>query len=229
MGSDQRNILGSDNRHTIKEISKDGRTVTDPTDMAKSFNKYFSEMAESISNALPSVTDEQHYLNPTTDSHPNTTNQQDHHRLLYAATEAEVRSVLKNLKNTTSVGHDRLKVSTLKACIDSFITPITSIVNKSLEKGVFPDVLKISRVISFYKKGDPKSMENYRSISILSVLCKIIETIVKTRLSSDSVSNQIKKKKSKKIVVVGFFYFLNFALKNTFPTSPHTCIQTNEW
>jgi hypothetical protein len=27
----------------------------------------------------------------------------------------------------------------------------------------------------------------------------------------------------------GFFYFLNFALKHTFPTSPHTCIQTNEW
>jgi hypothetical protein len=68
------NIFGSDNRHSIKEISKDGWTVTDPTDMANSFNKYFSEMAESISNALPSVSYEQHY-----------NNQQDHHRLLYAA------------------------------------------------------------------------------------------------------------------------------------------------
>jgi hypothetical protein len=37
------------------------------------------------------------------------------------------------------------------------------------------------------------------------------------------------KEKSKKNVVVGFFYFLNFALKNTFPTSPQTCSQTNEW
>jgi hypothetical protein len=45
---------------------------------------------------------------------------------------------------------------------------------------------------------------------------------------SNSVSNQLKKK-SKKIVVVKFFYFLNFALKNTFPSSPHTCIQINEW
>jgi hypothetical protein len=118
--------------------------VTDPTDMA-----------ESIPNALPSVPDEQHYLYPTTDSHPNTTNQQDHHRLLYAATEAEARSVIKNLKITTSVGHDRLKVTTLKACIDSLITPITSIVNKSLENCVFPHVLKISRVIPVYKKDDP--------------------------------------------------------------------------
>jgi hypothetical protein len=42
-------------------------------------------------------------------------------------------------------------------------------------------------------------------------------------------STSKKKKKSKKIVVAGFFYFLNFALKNTIPTSPHTCIQTNEW
>jgi hypothetical protein len=46
------NIMGSDNRHTIKEISKNGRTVTDPTDMANSSYKYFPEMAESISNAL---------------------------------------------------------------------------------------------------------------------------------------------------------------------------------
>jgi phage regulator Rha-like protein len=63
--------------------------------MANSFNKYFFEMAESTSNALPSLPDEQHYLNLTIDSHPNTTNQQDHHRHLYAATEAA--------KNTTSV------------------------------------------------------------------------------------------------------------------------------
>jgi hypothetical protein len=127
--------------------------MAEPTDMANSFNKYFSEMAESISNALPSVPDEQHYLNPTTDSHPNTINQQDHHRLLYAATEAEVCSVIKNLKNTTSVGHDRLKLPTLKAYIDSLFTPISSIVNKSLENGAFPDVLKIRRVIPVYKKG----------------------------------------------------------------------------
>jgi hypothetical protein len=91
------NILDSDNRYTIKIISKDCQTVTDPTDMTNSFNKYFSEMAESISNALPSVPDEQHYLNSTTNSHQNTSNQQDRHRLLYAATEVEVRSVIKNL------------------------------------------------------------------------------------------------------------------------------------
>jgi hypothetical protein len=54
--------IGSDNRHTIKGISKDGRAVSDPTDMAYSFNKYFSKMAEGISNALPSFRDEQHYL-----------------------------------------------------------------------------------------------------------------------------------------------------------------------
>jgi hypothetical protein len=159
--------IGSDNRHTIKGISKD------PTDMANSFNKYFTKMAESISNALPLVPDEQHYLNSTTDSHPNTTNQQDHQRLLYAATEAEVHSVIKNLKNITSVSHDRLKVSTLKGCIDSLVLPITSIVNKYLENGIN----KISRVIPVYKKIDPKSMKNYRPLSILSVLPKIIETI----------------------------------------------------
>jgi hypothetical protein len=38
-----------------------------------------------------------------------------------------------------------------------------------------------------------------------------------------------KKKKSKKFVVVDFFYFLNFALKNTFSTRPHTCHSKIKW
>jgi hypothetical protein len=87
------------------------------------------------------VPDEHHYLNSTTDYHPNTTNQQDHQKLLYAATKAEVYSVTINLKNKTSVAHDSLKISTLKACIDSPITPITTIANKSLS-----DALNTNRI-----------------------------------------------------------------------------------
>jgi hypothetical protein len=90
--------------------------VTDQTDMAKSFNKYFSEMVESIS----SVPDKHQYRNSTTDYHPNTTRQLDNQILFFAATKAEIRSFIKNLKHTTSIGHDRLKVSTFKACIYRF-------------------------------------------------------------------------------------------------------------
>jgi hypothetical protein len=54
--------------------------------------------------------------------------------------------------------------------------------------------------------------------------------LLKIYILSNSVSNQLKKKKKpKKTVVVGFFYFSNFALKNTFPTRPHTCHSKTKW
>jgi hypothetical protein len=80
----------------------------DPRNMANNFNKFFSEMAESIGTW--------HLTN---------------NNLLYAAMEAEVRPVIKNLKNTTLVGNERLKVSTP-------ITPITSNINKFLKMVCFP-------------------------------------------------------------------------------------------
>ena len=58
------------------------------------------------------------------------------------------------------------------------ITPsITHIVNKSIEQGQFPNDLKIARVIPLYKKGSKQDPRNYRPVSILSSLSKIIEKI----------------------------------------------------
>jgi hypothetical protein len=104
--------------------------------MANNFNRYFSKIAEGISSDLPSEPDEQYYLNPTTDYHLSLENckptRSPETLLRIATTGAEASSIVNSLKNTTSVGHNHLKVS-------SMITPITYIVNKFLANGVFSD------------------------------------------------------------------------------------------
>ena len=49
---------------------------------------------------------------------------------------------------------------------------ITLIINQSLNTGIFPERLKIAKVIPIYKKDDVKMFENYRPISILPGISK---------------------------------------------------------
>ena len=55
---------------------------------------------------------------------------------------------------------------------------ITLIINQSLTTGIFPERLKIAKVIPIYKKDDVKMFENYRPISTLPAISKILEKTI---------------------------------------------------
>ena len=60
----------------------------------------------------------------------------------------------------------------------NYASPITTIVNQCLETGIFPDKLKIAKVIPHFKKGNPEQIDNYRPISIIPAISKIIEKVM---------------------------------------------------
>ena len=51
-------------------------------------------------------------------------------------------------------------------------------INQSLRTGIFPDKLKIAKVLPFFKKGDASILDNYRPISLLPVISKVYEKVV---------------------------------------------------
>ena len=63
------------------------------------------------------------------------------------------------------------------------ITPLAKLINLCIEKHYFPDALKIASVTPIYKKGDPDDPTNYRPISILPVISKILENVLKRQLA----------------------------------------------
>ena len=67
-------------------------------------------------------------------------------------TEAEVVSVIKSLKNS-SAGYDVVPASIAKLLINSYIKPLTYLINKSIVKGIFPSELKVAKVIPIFKSG----------------------------------------------------------------------------
>ena len=90
---------------------------------------------------------------------------------------------------------DPIPTILLKDCIDILITPITSIINSSLTEGSFPLHFKSAHVCPLLKKPslNKDSMKNYRPVSNLSFLSKVLEKAVvnqlNTHINSSNTSN----------------------------------------
>ena len=90
-------------------------------------------------------------------------------------TQDQVKKLITSSKSTTSL-LDPIPISLLKSCLDIIITPITTLVNKSLTSGKFPDKWKTGVVTPLLKKPNlDLNFKNYRPVTNLSFTSKIIE------------------------------------------------------
>ena len=53
---------------------------------------------------------------------------------------------------------------------DNIITPLSALFNQCLEECIFPDVLKISRVVPVFKRGSTEEKTNYRPVSVVPLV-----------------------------------------------------------
>ncbi|XP_065654771.1 uncharacterized protein LOC136081386 [Hydra vulgaris] len=93
-----------------------------------------------------------------------------------------VLSKLKSLKDNKSPGADKLCSIVLKNCATSFTLPLTLIFRESLKTSQLPIQFKSANVTPIYKKGDKTVASNYRPISLTSIPCKILESIIRERI-----------------------------------------------
>ena len=95
--------------------------------------------------------------------------------------ESKILKIIKNLGSRKSPGHDLVKSDLVKVIASEIVYPLKLIFNKSLTDGIVPDALKIAKVVPIYKKESPEEFGNYRPVSVLPCLSKILERIVHDR------------------------------------------------
>lgn len=168
----------------INELLIDGRKITDEKLMAEKFNNFFV-------NIGPKLVDENKNKNSDVSYHSFLNNRvfcSFHFTLI---TESDISKTIKSLQNKTSSGHDGISVKLLKLLAPGLSKSLTLIINQSLLTGIFPNKLKIAKVIPLYKKGDHNIIGNYRPISLLPSISKVFEKIVYNQLYSYFSENDL--------------------------------------
>jgi len=110
---------------------------------------------------------------------------------LNPTTPTELSEITSNLKSSNSTGFDDISTALLKSIIPEIDEVLSHIFNQSLITGIIPSKLKIAKVIPIFKAGDSHAFSNYRPISILPAISKILEKIFYVRLHDFIVKNNI--------------------------------------
>jgi len=94
-------------------------------------------------------------------------------------TEEVVYKRLSTLDSGKSAGPDGLHPHLLKECASSIAKPLANICQDSLTQGQIPSDWKLANVCPIFKKGSRNVAGNYRPVSLTSVACKVMESVIK--------------------------------------------------
>lgn len=139
-------------------------------------NEFYCSIAKKISDKMEPSLDPLSYLN-LNHSHIDET---------FALTETTVEElviIIRDIKNKNSAGIDEMSVKIFQNLNNNILFVLSQAINKCFEIGEFPDSLKVALVIPIHKTGSFKNPANFRPISLLNTLSKIVEKVVKNRLT----------------------------------------------
>lgn len=175
-------VLG---KHKNKQLNDNfihnNNEINDPQIIADQFNSYFinvgKNLAENIEDSNISFNS---YLH----------NRQESTFTMSPITSDELISTVNNLRDS-SPGCDGVPMNILRSVVPLLSPVLLHLCNKSFSTGVFPDQLKIAKVLPIHKSGDKRLFNNHRPISVLPAISKILEKLMYNRISEFCTTNNI--------------------------------------
>ena len=133
----------SNNQHNFQ---LDGSNVSDKETIANKFNLFFGNIGPNVANNIGNIEHGsfKNYLNNPCSDELN----------FKPVEEADVIKIIDNLSSKNICGIDKIATKLLKTITPYITKSITFIINQSLSSGVFPDKLKIAKIVPIFNKND---------------------------------------------------------------------------
>ena len=102
-----------------------------------------------------------------------------------------VANKINNMKENKSPGVDGIAPKILKETVEQICTPLAHVFNMSLQEGIVPLGWKEANIIPLFKKGSRNKSVNYRPVSLTSVICKVLETIIRDHMMDFLIKHKL--------------------------------------
>ena len=139
-----------------------GDTITNPYDTANTFNNYFASIAEITKKSIKYT-------------HKHLSNESDSTIFLQPTDKEEIANIISSLNSSKASGPNSIPYRILFLLKNEISKQLADLFNLSFMTGVFPSVLKTAKVFPVFKKDSKLDYSNYRPISLLSNVEKILE------------------------------------------------------
>ena len=106
-------------------------------------------------------------------------------------TDEAVHKVLSSLKVNKSPGPDLIHPRLLRELAKELASPLKKLFHKTMNVGKIPDKWKMAEVRPIHKKGSRASPNNYRPVSLTSVVCKVFECFIRDALYNHLITNNL--------------------------------------
>ena len=152
----------------IPTLKVDDQVINDPGKLAKSFNDYFAGIVRDLKSVHSFKGNFRKFIKKRTNNMFNFTQ----------VSENDVTDIINNIPSNKATGLDGISARIVKMAAPYISLPLTHIINLSLCTGSIPQDWKCAKIVPVFKKGCRTERANYRPISVLPVLSKVIERIV---------------------------------------------------
>ena len=168
------NLLGRQNKPTVvNELNVGEKNLTSPEDIAEGFNEYFSNIGPDLASKID-------YSNSNFETYVKIA--QSEFAAFQPVTVSHVSHLLHGLSNNKATGIDKISSKIIKLAAPVISDSLTLIFNQAITLSSFPDEWKVARVMPLYKNGQRSIPGNYRPISVLPAISKIMERILYDQL-----------------------------------------------
>ena len=149
--------------------------VTKSQDKADCFAKYFESVPKNTRKKITPTNKK--FWDYFKKSSPN-----QNYLELYDCTATEIAEFLLELKTNSSSGPIQIPNLFIKKIAHQICYPLANAINKSLKAGYFPNILKLGKQTPVFKSGE-HNVKNFRPITVCNSFAKILEKVVRNRLT----------------------------------------------